>query len=361
MQEQSVTNNPPEISLSEVADKIKKLIRYIRSKWLTLLIITVIGGVAGITYAWVQKPKYTAVVTFSLEDDKSSQGGGLAGIAAQFGLDLGSVGGAFSRENILSLIESNKMIQSTLLSTVSTDSGQKSLLNAYLDMNGMAKEFKTSSSKDLMGLSFPENQPLASFNRLQDSILILVTNNIRNNILKLSKPDSKLSMYQIECTSINEGFSTEFCKQLIIQVTEFYVETKTKRSAKIVDILQNRADSLKAAYDNALSGRAQLSDANINSAFQTPVVAIQRKQTDMTVLATAYGEVLKNLEVAKFNLLKDAPLIQVIDTPMQPLEKHKLGRLLSGVVGSIILALIYIIWLTFGFIFKPYLNKKVDK
>jgi hypothetical protein len=166
-------------------------------------------------------------------------------------------------------------------------------------------------------------------------------------------------MYKVSFTSIDEGFSIAFCNQLIQQVTQFYTETKTKRSAKIVSILQNTADSIKSAYNLALMGRAELSDANLNSAFQTPVVGIQRKQTDITVLATAYGEVLKNLEIAKFNLLKDAPLIQVIDTPMQPLEKNKFSRLLAGILTATGLGFIYCAFLCVKFLFAKKTEPKV--
>ena len=41
----------------------------------------------------------------------------------------------------------------------------------------------------------------------------------------------------------------------------------------------------------------------------------------MTVLGTAYGELLKNLELAKYSLLKEIPYIQIIDIPHYPLDK----------------------------------------
>jgi len=350
------TNNIAELSFADISTKLQLLFKYLRSKWLAIILLTIAGGLMGVTYAWFQKPTYSAVVSFSMEEDKSSVGG-LAGLASQFGLDLGSVGGTFSGENILVLMESNRMIESALLSKANVGGKEQSLLNAYLEITEMNKAFKKADTKEIRELSFPENLPLAKFSRIQDSVIVKAMEDIRKNIIKTAKPESRLNYYTLTCKSTNEDFSTHFCNQLIKQVIDFYTETKTKRSARIVEILQKRADSLKSAYDNALLGRAELSDANLNSAFQTPVVAIQRKQTDITVLATAYGELLKNLEIAKFNMLKDAPLIQIIDTPMQPLEKKKLSRLLAGLLAALAFGFISIIRLSAKYLLR---NKTIE-
>ncbi len=345
------TNNIGDISLSDISLKLKLLFKFLKSKWLAILLASISGGIIGIAYAWMQKPSYSAVISFSMEEDKSSVGG-LAGLASQFGLDLGGVGGTFSGENILVFMESNRMIQATLLAKGNIGGKEETLLNGYLEITEMDKAFKKADLKEIRDLRFPENLTLEKYSRLQDSVMVKVVEDIRKNIIKTAKPESRLNYYTLTCKSSNEDFSTNFCNQLVKQVISFYTDTKTKRSSKIVDLLQKRADSLKLAYDNALLGRAELSDANLNSAFQTPVVAIQRKQTDITVLATAYGELLKNLEIAKFNMLKDAPLIQIIDTPMQPLEKKKLSRLLVGLLLGFAFGIISVFRLAFKYAIK---------
>ena len=58
-----------------------------------------------------------------------------------------------------------------------------------------------------------------------------------------------------------------------------------------------------------------------------------------------YGEIMKNLELAKLNLLKETPLVQVIDRPVLPLKKEKKGRLMGlivwGFVSFILVLCIY--------------------
>ena len=83
----------------------RELFKFLLSKWKILCILCCFGGVIGIVYQWIQKPKYEAVLTFSTEEDKGGGTGSLAGLAAQFGFDIGRASSVFSGDNILPLIQ----------------------------------------------------------------------------------------------------------------------------------------------------------------------------------------------------------------------------------------------------------------
>jgi uncharacterized protein involved in exopolysaccharide biosynthesis len=61
---------------------------------------------------------------------------------------------------------------------------------------------------------------------------------------------------------------------------------------------------------------------------------------------------VKNLEVSKVTLRKETPLIQVIDAPILPLEKEKIGKLTGTALGGIIGFFLVVIFLLFGKIFE---------
>ena len=115
-EEQNINND--EISLKELIQKLQGWYHYLLSKWKTIVLAGIIGGILGLTYAYLKKPMYTAETTFVLEEGES--GGSLgqyAGLASMVGIDLGgSGGGIFKGDNILELYKSRKMIQETLLS-----------------------------------------------------------------------------------------------------------------------------------------------------------------------------------------------------------------------------------------------------
>src|SRR5687768_18587052 len=90
-------------SISDMVKFFKSFVRYITGKWWLLLLAACIGGVLGFMYYKLQPPRYEAVCTFILEE-KDNALGGISGLASQFGLDMGSMGGGgniFAGDNIL--------------------------------------------------------------------------------------------------------------------------------------------------------------------------------------------------------------------------------------------------------------------
>src|SRR3954467_9549239 len=112
-----------EVSLKELLQKLVEWWRYLLSKWLVIGVFGIIGAGLGLTYALVKKPKYSAELTFVLEENKSSSLGAYAGLASQFGLDLGGGGGSgiFAGDNILEFLKSRFMVEKALLSPVEVD------------------------------------------------------------------------------------------------------------------------------------------------------------------------------------------------------------------------------------------------
>jgi uncharacterized protein involved in exopolysaccharide biosynthesis len=65
---------------------------------------------------------------------------------------------------------------------------------------------------------------------------------------------------------------------------------------------------------------------------------------DVQVNSALYGELVKNLELARMALRRETPLIQVIDTPLLPLDKNKLGRLKGGLMFGAVAAFLAILF-----------------
>lgn len=305
-------NIQPENILLLTNQKIKAAVKYLKKKKIILLAGIILGIAFGAFYSTVKRPLYTGTVSFSIEgDDNSSGGGSLLSLAAQFGLDIGGgVGGIFEGENIIELFKSRKMIEETLL--LPYDSSQKSFADAFLDVTGWRNNGNYKQN------FFPVYRNV--FNREHDSVMGEMYNYINKGLLYVDKPDTKLNIYYVTFKSNDEEFTKLFSQALVNEVSSFYITTKTNRASYNVQLLQKRTDSIRNAFDKSLYGRAGILDANLNPAFQTPTVGAEKEQANITVLGTAYGELLKNLELAKYTLLKQIPYIQVIDQPHYPLE-----------------------------------------
>ena len=128
-------------------------------------------------------------------------------------------------------------------------------------------------------------------------------------------------------------------------MNRFYIETKTKKSAENLSILQRQADSVRNILDRSIGKVAVANDANPNSnpALQILRVPSQKSQVDVQASAAVYQEVVKNLELAKVAFRRDKPLIQIIDAPILPLTKKKASKIASVVLGGVLSLLICVL------------------
>ncbi|MNK30660.1 hypothetical protein D3C87_490800 [compost metagenome] len=344
-----------EISLKDVVFKAKAWGSYLLSKWMIILLFGIIGGALGFLYASSKKMIYTASTTFVLEDagGGSSSLGAYAGLASMAGIDLGGGGsGIFQGDNILELYKSRKMIQKTLLTEVSYGGKKELLIDHYLAFKGLRRGWI--DNEQLRDLSFRDLKGVA-FSRLQDSILGAVVSDINKNYLIVGKPDKKLSIFRADVKAPDEFFAKEFNDQIVKNVNDFYVQTKTKKSLENVVILQQKTDSVRSVMNGAIYSAAAVSDAtpNLNPTRQVQRVApIQRSQFTAETNKSVLIELLKNLELSKITLRKETPLIQVVDQPVFPLYKEKLGRLKGLVLGGFLFGFFTVLFLSLKLMFK---------
>lgn len=331
----------PEFSFKKLFGEQWKNILYLWSKKWKLIIFGFIGSLMGIGYAWLKPITYTSRLTFVVEESKGGGGSLLSGLAGQFGFDLGGIsgtGGVLSGDNVQQLLKSHKMIKNTLL----TPFNQKNNLSIADEYARTSKLAQTWGNKynDGKAIEFPINTD--SYTRLQDSLLQVITNKIRDEELSIGKPDKKLSFFEASVTMHNEKLAQLFTTRLIDQATRFYVETKTKRQRNNVNRLQARADSIgyllnKKTYSASAANNIIL---DINPAYPTANVGIELKQRDKMVLQTIYAEIVKNLEISRTMLIQETPTFQVVDEPELPLKKNRTGYLLSIIYGALFVGLL---------------------
>lgn len=337
-----------EISLKELLLKIKEWWTYLFSQWKLIIGVAVIGALLGLAYAWMSKPIYRAEFSFVLEDEKSSGGlGGALGLASQFGLDLGGGGGGgvFAGDNLLELMKSRSMVQKALLSPINIEGKDQSLADYYISINEMREGWE--GKAHLETLNYPINADVSKFNRVQDSVLMCIHQDIIKNLLSVAKVDKKLSILKVEVKSEDEILSKAFTEAIVSEVSNFYVETKTKKSKANVAILQFQADSIRNQLNSAISGVAQSNDAipNLNAARQVLRSSGQQKQIDVQANTAILTELVKNLELSKLSLRKETPLIQVIDRPVLPLAVERLGKTKGIFMGGFLAGFLVLVFL----------------
>ncbi len=333
--QRNLYSSSDEISFRDLVLKFLEWWRYLRSKWLIILVVGLLGSLLGYLYALKQKPIFKADLNFAVEDEQSGGSGAYAGIASQFGVDLGGGGGgAFEGDNLLELMKSRLIIEKTLLTTIEVNSKKQTLAEFFIDFNDINRK----ANGNLEIIHFLANENQSQFSRAKDSLLGVLQKGIFSNNLVLDKVDKKLSIVTVSVSSGNEIFSKSFVEVLVKEVTDFYVETKTKKSASNLAILQYQTDSVRRELNSAISGVAQSIDnnPNPNSGMQRLRVPSQRRTVDVQANQAMLSEMVKNLEMSKIALRKETPFIQIIDRPKFPLEKSKYGKLQGLITGGLI-------------------------
>ena len=328
-----------EISLKEVIIKIKELLAFLKSKLKIIFLIGFVGSSIGLYVGFTEKPIYKAVLTFALEEEKGSGLSGALGLANSFGIDLGgsSGGGAFAATNLAELMRSRLITEKVLLKPVQIKGKNTTLANYYIEVNDLRKDWI--QSPQLSKIQFLPQSERSKFNLQQDSLLKIFYKNLTSpSNLSIQQKDKKVTILYIEVSSSNELFSKLFCETLAKETSDFYTQTKIKKSKNNVEILQKQTDSIKIELSGAISSKLIEEDNvyNLNPALNKKGVTSKKKQIDVQTNTAILTNLSVQLELAKITLRKETPLIQTIDTPILPLEKVKFGKLRSLLLGGFV-------------------------
>jgi hypothetical protein len=348
-----------EISLKELIIKIKEWISFLKTKKKTIFIAGIIGASIGLTIALFVKPTYKAVLTFAMEEDKGGGGGGglsgALGLASSFGIDLGGAGGggAFAASNLAELMKSRLLVEKVLLEPIVINGKTITLAEYYIQINELSEGWEKNPS--LKNIQFLPNADRTTFTLQQDSILQKIHKSlIDKEHLSIMQKDKKVTILSIEVTSENELFSKIFCESIAKETSDFYIETKSKKAKINVSVLQKQVDSVKNALSGAITGIAYETDNvyNMNPALNIKGAPSKLMQVDVQANTAILTNLVVQLELAKITLRKETPLIQLIDKPILPLQKEKLGKLKSIILGGFLAGFIYILYLIFGRLYR---------
>ncbi|MEO5890132.1 MAG: hypothetical protein ABIQ31_07765 [Ferruginibacter sp.] len=335
-----------QVPLKDIIVKLKRWAGYIFSKKIILILSMVAGAGIGLLYTFLKKPEYTGTLTFVLYSE--SKLSGMSALASQFGLDINmGSSGAFDGDNITGLLNSERIIIPVILKV--PKDGKTTLLNTFIEREGLLKKWKKKSRlKDY--LPFPEQK--SAFKLVQDSLLQEVCEYLVKNNLLVDKIDKKLNYYRLRVKTHDPILSVNLANYIVSEASDFYIQTKTKLARQNLVMITHEADSLSTLLRGILVNNAQNTEVNLNPAFQVARAPLQQGQLRLNAVGIAYGEVIKNLELAKITLQKETPLYQVIDAPLLPLKKQQPSILAGILTGAFVAGFATFILLLLNIIYR---------
>jgi hypothetical protein len=347
-----------EISLKELLEKGREWFNYLVSQWKIILLAGVLGATLGFTYSFSKKPVYTATLSFALEDEKSGGGLGSAlGLASSFGIELGGGGGSiFTGSNLTELFKSRSMVEQSLLSPVTFNGKVISMAEMYIQNQGWRKQWNDDSR--YKNIQFLPEVNRKNYTRVHDSILGKIYDDLSKTALSVGQKDKKVAILTIDVASTSELFSKYFTEALVKEVSDFYIETKSKKSRENMDILERQTDSIRRELNGAITGVAVANDNTfgLNPAMNVRRAPSARRQVDVQANTAILTELVKQSELAKVTLRKETPLIQIIDKPILPLKKEKFGKAKGIVMGCFLAGFLMVLVLIIRKFFKQLYN-----
>jgi uncharacterized protein involved in exopolysaccharide biosynthesis len=337
-----MTNTGTEtIKYSELKAVIQRFTKYFISQYKIIFLVTIITSALGLLYGKMQPSTYMATSTFIVEDKSGKGGGGLSGLASQFGIDVGGLtgGGAglFDGDNILEIIKSRAIMEKVLLTKMDEPASSKgqTIADYYIQIENLASAFE-SKNINVKSLNFASLTDGAKHTVQQDSILYILFSRI-NKDLNVEKKNKKSTIITLEVVSGDQVFSKTFAEQLLKQTSDLYVDIKTGNLSRSIDRIQQKADSLQNSLRGIYQKSFQAENAtklyNVNSSLRINTSETEIAARDKTVSSTLYGEVVKNLETLKLSLINQTPVIQVLDTPKFPLFDQRTPARYSLLIG----------------------------
>jgi hypothetical protein len=249
-------------------------------------------------------------------------------------------------------MKSRLVVEKTLLNPVQVAGKEISLADYYIQINELKEGWAKKPA--LANINFRVNADRTKFSLQQDSILQTISAELIKSNLVIAQKDKKVSIISLTVKTESELFSKLFCEQLLKETSDFYIETKSKKSRLNVDILQRQADSIRAELNSAITGVATASDNvyNLNPAYNVKKTPGTRRQVDVQANTAILTQLVAQLELSKVSLRKETPLVQLIDRPIMPLEKDEINIFIYSFLGGIFSVFMALLYLFFGRLYK---------
>lgn len=288
----------------------------------------------GFWLAWMKPIHFKAESAFIAEE--TGKGGGLSSmmnLASQLG--LGGGGGKDNSEKLIEMLKSRRIFESALLDTGIVAGKADLNVNHFLDYSSFGAGLRGTEGFSDFKFNNPE-----TLTRVQDSVISELKEILYKEQIKTESKKSS-SMLKLIVLTENEELSANLNSALLRNLNEYYIETTVARQKNMFNILQNRADSIKAEIEQRERLMAHTTDENMLSFRMTQKVDALRLKREIQVNNLVYAEVIKNLEMARANLLNETPVLSVIDEAVLPLEKVKPAKkywLAGGFILGLVLA-----------------------
>lgn len=349
----NIKNTPAPVAEDEI-----DLIQLAKTLWTgrrTVIKTTLVFMVLGLFIALFSAKEYTASSTMVPQsaENGSKLGGGLGGLAAMAGVNLGGAGaGSTIPPSLYPKIIESVPFQKEMMKTPLTTEGQEvkvTFQDYYLEivkpgLLGYIKKYTIG----LPGVIIKAIKGQAIIDNRQQSIdgLLTISQNDRKLMKLLSSQlslevNDKDGYVSISARMPEARPSAEMVKRAQILLQEAITDFKIQKAKDQMVFVEERYAEKEEAFTAAQNKLARFRDQNKNVSTAMAQTQMERLQSEFSMASSVYTELAKQLETQKIQVKEDTPVFTIIDPVSVPLDKSKPKRpmiliiwtFLGGIVG----------------------------
>ena len=326
------------VQISKVLQLIKTYWSIVwRNKWWVILGAFLLSVIM-VTNAWLTPKKYSAPLTFVINED---DGGGVGGIGAVLG-ELG-FGGSKAGHNYekISQLATSRLILGKSLTTLATIDNQPDFLgNHIIDILNFPLITK-SGDVNLTDFRFKDSSD-SNYMRQKELAILLLSKRLKGSPdkgvdgLVSIDYDDESSFLQIVGKTEYPELSIALANTLYDVLSEFYIHNTIEKQQATYEHVKQKADSIHLALRSAEHQLARFQDQGKSIILNTNKLPRQQIYRKVEMLYIMYGEAIKNQERAEFLLSSATPYFQVIDRPLGPFQPTGKSRFKALIIGGIL-------------------------
>jgi len=354
----STENTKP---FTPIADDEIDLIALAKTFWSgrrTVLISILICGILGFFIAIFTAKEFVATtIMVPSGSDSGSKLGGLGGLAAMAGINVGSATGSELSPTVYPQIVSSLPFQLELMKTplnFSEISEPVTVFDYYTTVQKPNPILKYTIGLPGVILSLPgmivnaiKGEKGEMIKTLDESSPIELTTKqigVREILSKLISLDAnaKEGLLTLSAKMPEARAAAQLGQRALELLQQYIIEFKIKKAKANLDFIQQRYDETSIKYESAQQQLAFFSDRNKNVSLATAKTEETRLNSQYNLIYSVYSELAKQLEQAKIQVKQDTPVFTIIEPISVPTKRSKPNRpmilfiwlFLGGVIGT---------------------------
>ena len=333
-----------EINIGDLFTKLGEYRKYIFRKWWVILIAAILFALLLRFYSIWKPEHYISHSDFAVKGTEGTSTSSLASLASSFGIGI-TTGTEFTNELFLGILQSRTLVKESLLEKRTIQINKKSepredyLANFYIEMYPKwAKKKKIKNAHITHG-------NVDSLTRYEDSVLTVIYDELIENDITTEYSDD-FGMNQMEVSSLNRDFSFYLADYLATAGSDYYINAQVKNERLTVELMQEKADSLRALLESKENQLAQIQDNSSYTVKFSGYLNQNRLIREIGLVTTEYSTTYAQLQLAAFDLQNKTPLVDIVDAPKYATIKEKeqttfysiIGLILGGFLTTIVVA-----------------------